>query len=119
MSEVVGALLGTERLQEFSNASPCCFNGSFVCLSDECLELCEHHLDGIEVRAVGRQEEEMCTDISDRIAGRLSLVASQIVEDDDVTGFECRDQTLPNPCGKSDAIDGTIEDEGGNDAIAA
>ncbi len=119
MSEVVGALLGTERLQEFSNASPCCFDGSFVCLSDECLELCEHHLDGIEVGAVGRQEEEMCTDVSDRIAGRLSLVASEIIEDDDVTGFECRDQTLPNPRGKSDAIDGTIEDERGNDAIAA
>lgn len=119
MSEVVGALLGTERLQEFSNASPCCFDGSFVCLSNECLELCEHHLDGIEVGAVGRQEEEMSTDVSDRIAGRLSLVASEIIEDDDVAGFECRDQTLPNPCGKSDAIDGTIEDERGNDAIAA
>lgn len=119
MSEVVGALLGTERLQELSNASPCCFDGSFVCLSDECLELCEHHLDGIEVGAVGGQEEEMCTDVSDRITGRLSLVTSQIIEDDDVPGFECRDQTLPNPCGKSDAVDGTIEDEGGNDAIAA
>jgi hypothetical protein len=60
----------------------------------------------------GRQEEEVRTDIPDRIASRLSFVASKIVEDDDTTGFEGRDQALPNRCGKSDAINGRQQDHG-------
>ena len=118
MSEISGRLLRGEELEELSDASPCCFDGSFVRLPDERLELCEHHLDGIEVWAVGRQEEEMRTDIANCIACRLSFMASQIVEDDDVTGLECRDQTLLAPCGKSDAIDGTVEYEGCHVAVA-
>ncbi len=108
-----------ERLKELSDAFPCCFDGSFVGLSDKCLELGEHHLDRIEVWTVGRQEEETCTDLPDRIAGQLSLVACQIVEDDDIAGLEGGDQTLSNPRGKGDAVDGAIEDEGGDDAVAA
>lgn len=119
MSEVVGALLGAESLQEFSDASPCCFDGSFIRLSDECLEFCEHHLDWIEVGTVWRQEEEVRADIPDRISGGFSFVASQIVEDDDIAGFQSWHQALPDPCCKGDAIDGAIEDEGGNDAVAA
>lgn len=61
----------------------------------------------------------MRTHLPDRIAGLLSFVASQIIEDDDVAGFEGRDQALANPCGKSDAVDGAIKDEGSNDAVAA
>lgn len=118
MSEVVGALLGAESLQEFTDASPRCFDGSFVCLSDECLELGEHHLDGIEVGAVWRQEKEVCADIPDRIAGRLSFVTSQIVEDNDIAGLQSWHQALLDPCGKGNAIDGPIEDEGGNNAVA-
>ena len=57
MSEVAGALLRAESFQEFSYSSPCCFDGSLVCLSDECLELGEHHLDGIGIGAVWRQEK--------------------------------------------------------------
>ena len=67
----------------------------------------------------GGRKNEVCTDIPDRIAGRLSFVTSQIVEDDDIATLESWHQALPDPCGKGDAIDGAIEDEGGNDAVAA
>lgn len=113
MSEVVGAFLRAERLQEFSYSFPCCFDGSLVRLSDERLELGEHHLDGIEVWTVWRQEKEMCADIPDRVSGRLSFVAPEIVEDDDIASLQSWDQALPDPCGKGDAVDGAIEDEGG------
>lgn len=118
MSEVVGALLGAERLEEFSYSSPCCFYGSLIRLSDERLELGEHHLDGIEVWTVWRQEKEMRADIPDRVSGRFSFVAPEVVEDDDIASLQSWDQALLNPCGKGDAIDGAIEDEGGNDAVA-
>lgn len=62
MSEIVGAFLGSEGLQEFSDVAPCYFTGSLVCPSDGCLQLCEHHLDGIEIWAVVRQEEELRAD---------------------------------------------------------
>lgn len=44
--------------------------------------------DGIEVRAVGRQEEEAC--LLDGAAHGLSLVAAEIVEDYDVALGETR-----------------------------
>jgi len=119
MSDVVGTLLRAERLQEFTYSSPCCFHGSFVRLSDERLELGEHHLDGIEVWTVWRQEEEVRADITDRIAGRLSFVTSQIVEDDDIASLQRWHQALLDPCCEGDAIDGAIKDEGGDDAVVA
>lgn len=61
----------------------------------------------------------MCADIADRITGWFSFVASQIVQDDDVAGFQGWNQALLNPCGKSDAVDGTVEHEGCDNAIAA
>ena len=51
--------------------------------------------------------------------GLLSFVASQIVKDDDIAGLQSWHQALLDPCGKGDAIDGTVEDEGGDDAVAA
>lgn len=73
MPKVVEGLSEAESLQEFSDASPCCFHGSFVLISDECFKFCEHHLDGIEVATVGRQEEEVRADIPDRISASSPL----------------------------------------------
>lgn len=118
MFEVVGAFLGAESLQEFSDAFPCCFDGSFVRLCDECLELGEHHLDGIEVGTVWRQEEEVWTDIPDHISGQFSFADSQIVENNNIADSQGWHQALLDPCGKGDAIDGTINGRRGNDAVA-
>jgi len=43
-------------VQQLSDAVPDGGHGTFVGLSEQCLELGEDHLDRIEVRAVGRQE---------------------------------------------------------------
>lgn len=55
-----------------------------------CLELCEGHLDRIEVRAIRWQEEEAGPTHSEDILCFFTFVAGQIVENDDVTGTECR-----------------------------
>jgi len=47
-------------------------------------EFSEDLFDRIEVRAVGRQEEQMGSRGADRVAGRFALVTAEIVEDDDL-----------------------------------
>ena len=57
MPDVCGAFLLREGIEEGSDTAPCFFYGSGLGLSDEGLELREHHLDRIEVGTVRRQEE--------------------------------------------------------------
>ena len=65
---------------------------SRLVLPQEVLELVEHLLNRIEIRAVGRKEQKMGTCGSDRRAHRFGLVATQIVHDDDVAAAERGDQ---------------------------
>ena len=60
--------------------------GTFGGLAQEMLELGEDLLDRVEVRAVGRQEEEPCAPCTDRCSDRRLLVAGEVVHDDDVAG---------------------------------
>ena len=117
MFDVCGAFLSGELVQECSDTSPCCLDGSFVCLSQQCLELCEHHLDGVEIWAVGRQEEEMRAGVSDSPSGRGAFVASQVVEDDDVPRCQGGDKELLDPGEEARAIDRAVQHHWGHDAI--
>ncbi len=119
MAKICGALLGRECVQEFSDPSPCGFDGSFLGVSDERFEFGEHHLDGVEVGAVGRQEKQMGADLADGLAGGLSFVASQVVENDHVTGFQGRRQGLLDPGGEGRPVDGAVEHEGSDDPVMA
>ena len=83
------------------------------------LSFANNHLDGIKVRTIGRQEEEVRSGIADRVAGGLAFVASQIVQNDDVTSFQGWNQALLHPRGECTAVDGAIEHKGGDDAVAA
>jgi hypothetical protein len=83
VSNVGGAFVGFEWVEEGSDTSPDRLDGAFIGFSDKALELCAHHLDGVEVRAVGWQEQEPRTDVSDGLACFLALMAAQVVEDND------------------------------------
>ncbi len=117
MSDVCGAFIWLEAIEQGSDAPPGGFDGSLVGFSDEGLELGEHHLDGIEVGTVWRQEQEARTDVADGLAGFLSLVASQIVEDDDIALGEGGNQGLLDPGREGGAVDGPVQDQGSYDAI--
>jgi hypothetical protein len=57
-------------------------------------ELGKGHFDGIEVGAIGREEQEPCAAFLEDGGDLLALVAGEVVEDDDVTRLQCRSQLL-------------------------
>ena len=94
-------------------------DGSRLCLSEPVLELSEGLLDGIEIGAVGRQEEQLGACFTDGAAHGLSLVTAEIVEDDDVTRLKGWDQKLLDIGEELLAVDRAIEEAGGVDPVAA
>lgn len=87
-----------------------------------CLELCKGILDGIEVRAIGRQIEQCRPACFDSLANADDLVSGQIVHDDNVAGAQDRRQHLLAPRPEDLAIHWPIEqhrrDEAGNGEAA-
>lgn len=111
MSDVCGAFVRWECVQECSDPSPCFLDGSCLGLADECLEFGEHHLDRVEIGAVWRQEEEMGTGIADCLSGSGALVTAEIVEDDDIAGCERGHEELLDPGGEGEAVDRAVKDQ--------
>ena len=83
------------------------------------LELGKDLLDGIEVRAVRRQEEEVRACGPDGTTDSLALMAAEIVEDDDVALGERGHEDPLDIEGKEFAVDRPIDDPRGIDAVAA
>ncbi len=47
---------------------------------------------------------------SDCLANGLTLVATEVVHDDNVAGFERGHEALLDPCGEAEAVDRSVED---------
>ena len=93
--------------------------GSLCGFAHEMLELGEDLLDRIEVWAIRRQEQQLGPDTADCLADRGSLVAAQVVHDDDVAGRECGQQELFDVVGEALAVDRLVEHARGIDPVAA
>ncbi len=106
-------------IEEFSDPPPCGLDGSFLGLSQERFELGEDLLDGVEVGGVWRQEKQVCAGASDGLANRLSLVAAEVVHDDDVAGAQRGDQHLAHIGGEPFRVDRPVEHEGRVYAVVA
>lgn len=82
------------------------------------LEFCEGHFNGIEVGAIGRQEQEPCALRPDRFFGPLTFMAGEVVEDNDVAWLEDRHE-LGFDIGLEDyPVHWGIDDPGGDEAVA-
>ena len=88
------------------------FHGALGGLAQVRLELGEGHLDWVEVRAVGREEEEFGAGRFDPVADLLSLVAGQVVHDDDVARSQLGDQHPLDMGLEGQAVDRSVEHEG-------
>jgi hypothetical protein len=82
-------------------------------------ELGDDLLDGVEVRRIGRQEEQFCANTADRLANSLSFVATQIVQYHDITGPERRQQECPDISKEPGAVDRSVKNARGLDPVAA
>ena len=76
-------------------------------------------LDGVEIRTVGRQEEQVRLPGADGFASSLASVASEIVENHDISLGQGRGQLRLDVERKEFAVDGTVNDPGCREAIAA
>lgn len=117
MPEIGGALMRREFLKECADPFPRGLNGSLLVLPDEELKLGEHHFDGVEIRAVRRQEKQMGADATNSLSGGAALVTAEVVENDDVAWSQGRNQRLLNPGGEADSVDGAVEDQGCYDPV--
>ena len=102
--------MGWEGAEERSDALPCCFYGSLGGFSQEQLELGEDLFDWIEVRGVGRQEQQPGPSRADRLADGCALVTAKVVHDDDIAGVERWDEELLDPGGEAEAVDRSVKD---------
>ena len=62
-------------------------------LAELALHVCPPQLDGVQVRAVGRQVESNRTGGGDSLTDSLHFVDTQVVHEDDVTGPQPRDES--------------------------
>ena len=119
MFEVCDALLRRESPERACDLFPQ-FSDSCGCrFSERRLELCEHHLDGIEVRAVRRQIEEPRALCLDGLTNASHFMAWQVVHHDDVAWSENRCQKLFGPGPKGLAIHRPVERHGRVEAVTA
>jgi len=83
------------------------------------LQLGEDLLDGVQVWAVGRQEDQVRAGFSDGLADGLSPLAVEVVHDHHIAGMERGEEHLLDVGPEPRTIDRAVEDEGRVDAIAA
>jgi hypothetical protein len=112
-------LLRGEGVKERADTPPRALDGALGGGSQEGLELGEDLLDGIEIGAVGRQEQELATRGADGAADALGLMAAEIIDDDDVARFEGGDQDLFDVSEEAGAVDRAVDDARRGKAIAA
>src|SRR5580693_1386239 len=77
----------------------------------------EDLFDGVEVGGIGRQEQKPGSASPDGAAHRLALVATEIIEDDDVARLQRWGQNLIDIGPEALAVDWTIENPWGLDTI--
>ena len=109
VNEVVGALGWREEVEELADLSPGGFDVTGLGLSDEMFELGEHLFDGIEVGAVGRQEDEVGAFGSYDGASGVAFVAAEVVQDDDIARRESRGENLLDVEEEDFAVDRAID----------
>jgi hypothetical protein len=119
VGEVVCTFVWREAVEQDADPLPCCLEGSFGGFAQHCFEFGEDLLDRIEVRAVGRQEEELGAGHSDGTAHGLSFVTAEIVHNDDVAGSEGGYQQLLDIGEEALAVDRPVDDARRVDPVGA
>ena len=78
----------------------------------QCRQLCEHLLDRVEIRVVGRKVEQPRSCGLDRVLHVGDLVGWQVIHDDDGVGLQHWDQGLGDIAAKARAVRGAVQQRG-------
>src|ERR1700758_2427275 len=109
--EEISAFLWRESLHDAANSAQQTANGALSCLAQMRLQFAEGHLDGIEVRRVGRQINQCCPRRFDRLSDAGHLVDRQIVHHDNVAALEGRNKILFHISKEQRSIHDAFKDE--------
>jgi len=110
--EEVTAFCDREEIADSTQSVRDSIKGACCAFSQQGLELGKGHFDGIEVRGIGRQEEEPRASCVDQFFGSLTFVEGDIVEDHDVAGRERRGELGFDPCFEDASVHRRIDDPG-------
>lgn len=92
---------------------------AFLRVSHPVLDLREGLLDRIEVRGVWWEIPEASTGCPDQLSDGVGFVSAEIVHDDDIAGFEHRDELLLDISTEALPIDRPVEDARGGQAVTS
>lgn len=110
MSDVICAFGWRDLFDEVTDGVPKGIDGSGFGGAQQFLEFCEHHLDWIEVWAVGREEADLRARLGDALGGLFGLVAGEVVHDHGVASPQLGDKHLLDIGAKAFAVHRPIED---------
>ena len=113
MTDVIGTFSGREELECGGDQRAHLVEVTRPRGAQERLQFGERELDRIEVRAVRRQEAEVCADAFDRDAHLWLFVDRQVIQDDDLTGPQRGHEDLLHRGEETRAVDGAVKDGGG------
>ena len=110
MGEVVAAFLRAEAVKQGAEPPPSSLNRAFGRVAEQGFELGEDLFNGVEIRGVGGQEAQRGPHPLNGRPHGGTLVAAQIVHNDDIAWSECRQQTLFDIGQEAGAVDRAVED---------
>ena len=84
MVKVVKAFRWGKAVEGLAQETPQTVHGRLPGTADEPLEFRVHHLDGIEIRTVGRKVNQRGSGGFDRLPDSGCLMAGEVIHDDDV-----------------------------------
>lgn len=93
-------------------------DGSSVGFPQQRLELRDGLLDRVEVWTVGGQEQQQRTGGADRLGDLATLVAAEVVHDDDITGTQCWHQEIGDIGQETTGVDPSVEHARRGDCVA-
>ena len=111
-------MVWSEEVTDFTDGFDELIEGSRADAAQICFQLREGHFDGVEVGALGGQEQEPTSVGLEHLRGGIAFVGGQVVEDHDGPRFQLGDQNLFDIRVEGIPIHGPGYDPGSHDPIA-
>src|SRR6266699_1924385 len=117
--EVIGAFLWREGLEQLADCRAEGLNGARRAFSQQVFELGKDLFDGVQVRRVFRQEEQLGAGRANELAHGFAFVAAEIVDDDDVVGLQGGDEDLLDVGPEALPVDWAVKNPWSLDPVVA